>query len=492
MNKALFGKQFIISLICGVSFVLLHVSGAIAQTRTSLFGWHEQNMQISLNQYQNFGGPFYDRGLFRQYTPVMSKEHDLDLITYDFSVLDDYSWHYRQQNSVRMYVGSFDLGEFLHGVTIRNYIPVAKGLTLPLEIDRRYDMRTDRTVVWLGLDYQVNELHAAGFRQSVSEQKADLNGMLYYRYGSPSSGWIQAELTFLDWANNAIYGLGEFRGTGYENSRKHEKHPRLLSFRAASPVWKGFRGELMGGLMTRSRSKVGPIDDDELNTIDRQRAHWLGALAEWENAWFTTALTWQTRYAHFRRSNDRFIDPVSVPDDEIRYGNFQWNNTLGGILSVRLGSVHLYNQVQHSWIRDRERDINERPSQWYSDIIYAPFDYRETRWILRHRVSWVPEWSGFTASLEWSSMYNDMGSDYEFEFNGNRVRAFDYRQLYELASVNERLTLILGYRFNNTTRFEIGASYDVDGDREQGYLDYKVERATRRFDGGFGKLIIFW
>jgi hypothetical protein len=493
MNKTYFNKRFIITLICGIFLLLLNFSDTIGQTRTSLFGWHERTMQISLNQYQNYGGPFYDRGLFRLYTPIMSKEHDLDLVTYDFSVFDDYSWHYQKQNSVKMYVGSFDLGEFLHGVTIRNYIPVAKRLILPLEIDRRYDMRTDRTVVWLGLDYQFNDLHAAGFRQSVSEQKADLNGMLYYRYGSHSAGWIQAEITFMDWANNAIYGLGEFRGTGYENSRKHEKHPRLLSFKAASPVWKGFRGELMGALITRSRSKVGPIDNEELNTIDRQRAHWIGVLAEWGNSHITTAITWQTQYAHFRRSNDRFTSLLSGPDNEIRYGNFQWQNTLGGVLSVNYGSFHLYNQVQHSWIRDRERDINDRPSQWYSDIIYAPFDYREQRWTLRHRLSWIPDWSGLTASLEWSSMYHDMGSDYVFDFNGNPVRAFDYRQLYDLASVNERLTFIVGYRFkNNRARIEIGASYDVDGDREQGYYDYMVPRATRRFDGGFGKLIIFW
>jgi len=492
----LFTKRFIITLSAGMFVLTALMPVARAQTHTSLFGWNERTKQIVLNQYQNYGGPFYDRGLFRLYTPIMSKEHDLDLVTYDFSMIDDHGWHYNKQNSVRMYVGSFDLGEFLHGATIRNYIPVASGLTLPLVIDRRFNMRTDRTIIWLGLDYIYRDLHSFGFLQSVAEQKADLNGMIYYRFGTPATGWIQAEFTFMDWANNAIYGLGEFRGTGYHNSRKHERNPRLLSFKAASPVWNQLRGELMGGLMTRSRSKVGPLEFDELNTLDRQRAHWFGALAEWANPNLTAALTWQTRYANFRREN--YLDFSDIPHngsfdvDEIRYGNFQLENTLGGIIAVRYGRLHLHNHIQHSWIRDRERDIHERPSQWYSNIIYAPFDYRETRWTLRHRISWIPEGPGFMASLEWSSMYHDMYSDYEFEFRGNPVRAFDYRQLYELASINERLTLILGYRFNNSTRVEIGASYDVDGDREQGFYDYMVDRDARRFDGGFGRLIVFW
>jgi hypothetical protein len=479
--------------LCSVLFIILSFTQARSQAHVSLFGWNEKTQQIVLNQYQNFGGPFYDRGLFRIYTPAMSMEHDIDLVTYDFSVFDEYSWHHNEQNSFRTYVGSFDLGEFLHGMSLRNYIPLAPGLTFPLHIDRRFDMRTDRTVIWLGLDYAFTQFHSAGIRQSVSEQKADLNAMLYYRYGSAQAGWVQAEITFLDWANNAIYGLGEQRGTAYVNSRKHERFPVLFSFRAASPVWNQLRGELMGGLLTRSRSKVGPIDEDELNTLDRSRAHWFGALGEWAGPHITVALTWQTRYANFRREN--YLDFSDLPGEdaeEIRYGNFQWENTLGGITSFRYGRLQLQNYLRHIWIRDRERDVNQRPSQWYSDILFTPFDYRERRWVMRHRLSWIPVRDGFSASLEWSSMYHDMDSDYTYEHNGRPVRAFDYRQLHTIASVNERLTLILGYHFKNRSRIEIGASYDVDGDREQGYYDYMVDRPPRRFDGGFGRVTIFW
>jgi hypothetical protein len=491
------GIVFFCAFLTVTPILLYPWADASAQTHTSLFGWNERMQQILLNQYHNYGGPFYDRGVFRIYTPPMTKEHDLDLVTYEFSVLDDHDWYYQERNSFRTFVGSFDLGEFLHGISLRNYIPVAPGVTLPVTVERRYDMRSDRTVVWLGLDYAFRDMHSLGFLQSLSEQKADLNAMFYYRFGSTATGWIQAEITFMDWPNNAIYGLGEQRGTDYLNSRKHEKHPYLFSFKAASPVWNQFRGELMGGLKTRSRSKVGPVGNDELNTLDFQRAHYFGALAEWANPHITLALTWQTQYANFRRSNYLDISHISQPgqpgsDDEIRYGNFQWQNTLGGAVVLQYGQFRLYNRVQHSWIRDRERDIHQRPSQWYSDILFTPFDYREWRWTLRSRLSWVPDNTGFTAALEWASMYHDMDSDYQFEFIGRPVRAFDYRQLYELASINERLTLSLGYRFSNKSRIEIGASYDVDGDREQGYYDYMTDRAPRRFDGGFGRLTVFW
>jgi hypothetical protein len=471
------------------AFLSIFFETAGAQTHTSLFGWNDRIQQTIFSQYHNYGGPFYDRGLYRFYTPVMSKEHDMDLVTYDFSFTDDYLWYHSTGNSVKMFAGSFDLGEFLHGATVRNRIPVAEGLVFPLLVNRRYDMRTDRTVVWLGLDYTFREWHALGFRQSLTEQKADLNGAVYYRFGTLQTGWVETEFAFIDWPNNAIYALGEQRGTDYLNRRKHEKHPYMISFKAASPVWNNFRGELMGGLLTLSRSRVGPLEFPALNTSNRQRSHYFGALGEWANKHLTAALTWQTVYASFRRTN------WQEPDDParlIRYGNFQWMNTLGGILIARYGQVQFYGQLHHSRIRDREREINPRPSQWYANIIYAPFDYREQRWTMRYRLSWLPVRTGFTASVEWTSMYHDMGSDYEFEFLGNAVRAFDYRQLYELASINERLTLILGWRLKNGNRIEMGASYDVDGDREQGYYDYMVDRPARRFDGGFGRMIIFW
>jgi hypothetical protein len=469
-------------------FLLLLTSTADAQSRTSLFGWEEQTKLMILDQSHNYGNQFYDRGLFRFITPPMTKEHDFDLITYDFSTADDHNWYYSDEDGFRSFAGSFDLGKFLHGAQIRNNVQIADKMTFPLQLIRRFDMRSDRSIILLGLDYQISDLHAVGVSQTLTEQKSDLDATFYYRFGSLKTGGIQAEVSFLDWPNNAIYGLSEKREKDFEEERKYLRHAYLFSFKASTPIWNNLRGEAMAGVLTRSKAQTGFKSEPENNTLDQQNAWYSGFLAEWVNDFATVSLTWRNTYSKFDRENF-----LSEYDERIDYGTVQIRNNLGGYVSARYKNLTFENWVSKEFNNDRERDVNPRQSI-YRNMIYSPFNYREKRINHRHRIMWQPEERGFITGLEWNAEYRSYYSDLEYsDSRWGSIRAFDYRQLYpfHIVSINERLTVMIGYRFTQKSFIILGISYDVDGDREGGNQDAFV-REPSRFDGGFGRFIMYF
>lgn len=462
---------------------------ACSQKRMSLAGWEYWSQQMILGQHHNYGGPLNTRGMFLFSTRPMSKEHDLDLVTYGFTPWDDYDWYYGKGSSFRAYAGSFDLGEFLHGVELRNYIPASDRITIPLQINRQYDMRSDRMLIWLGMEYAVNAeySHTIGFRQSLSEQKADLDATFFYRFGSLQTGGVQVEFTFIDWANNAINNLGSFRGTDYHDSRKYLQLPYLISLKSVTPVWHNLRGELMAGFRTRSRAKVGSVNDVDKNSLDVLTGNYAGVLAEWAIKPVSVGVSWMHLFSEFSRTN--FTDHY---EEEIDQGTYQYQGILGGYLVLNYGSFSLANQVRHAVGNDREDNIHVVPSPKDPDIGHSPYDYHEKRWTMRSRLGYLPPDRGFTAAFEFSAEYRDFHSDMKHEIDGINVEAFDYRQVYRITPSNERLTLLLGFRFSPVSRLELGVSYDVDGDKYSGSTGLRTARPRTKFDGGFGRLVICW
>jgi hypothetical protein len=478
-----------IGIIWSVLILISIAATAFSQTRVSLAGWEYWSQQMILSQHHNYGGPMSTRGMFLFMTRPMSKEHDLDLVTYGFTPWDDYNWHYGKGSSMRAFAGSFDLGEFLHGVELRNYVPAAKGLVVPLQIDRRYDMRSNNMLIWLGLEYAIGEegRHSIGFRQSLSEQKADLDAKFFYRFGDFQTGAVQLEFTFIDWANNFINNLGSFRGTDYHDSRKYLQNPYLISIKSVTPVWHNFRGELFAGLRTRSRANIGSVVNEDNNTLDVLMAHYGGVLVEWAIKPVSAGLSWMHLMSDFRRTNltDSF-------DEEIDMGTYQYQGNVSGYLVLNYGYFSLRNQVRYSVSNDREDNIHIIPSPKDPDVKHAPFDYHENRWTMRSRLTVASPTRGLTAALEFSAEYRDFHSAMEHYIEGVPVDAFDYRQVYRIVPANERLTLLLGFRFTGKSRLELGVSYDVDGDRISSTTGFPTANPRTKFDGGFGRLILFW
>lgn len=486
-SNTCFAKGLMLIVVC---LVLSGLTDTInSQSRVSLRGWEYWSQQMILGQHHNYGGPLNTRGMFLFATRPMSKEHDLDLVTYGFSPWEDYEWYYGEGNSFRAYAGSFDLGEFLHGIELRNYIPASEKVIVPIQVERNYDMRSNRMLVWLGMEYAVigENLHTIGFRQSLNEQKADLDAQFFYRFGNLNTGGVQLEFTFMDWANNAINNLGSFRGTEYTDSRKYLQVPYLISLKSVTPVWHNLRFELMAGMRTRSRAKVGSVNNEDNNTLDVLSAHYAGVLAEWATRPVSVGVSWMHQLSDFRRTNytGNYAEQADMR-------TFQYMGTVGGYLMLNYRFLSLNTQVRYTTGIDREENIREIPSPIDPEMIHAPFDYHERRWTMRSRLGYLPPDRGFSAAIEFSAEYRDFHSDMLHYIGGIKVEAFDYRQVYRITPSNERLTLLLGFRFSPVSRLELGVSYDVDGDKYSGSTGLRTARPRTKFDGGFGRLVICW
>lgn len=454
----------------------------------SLLGWDEQKKLMLLDRYHNYGGIFYDRGLFRFTTPPMIEHHDLDLITYGFSEIDDYLWFYNRDTGFRAFGGSFNVGEYLHGAELRHDVSLSESLSLPLHSYRRYDMRQDRMLLTLGLDYHLNRQHTIGLQHTLTEQKPDLEVTLFYRFRDFQSGGIQLEFTALDWANNPAYNLGQRRGDVIPEMRSYEQSPFLFSMKAASPQIRNFRGELVAGIQTPllAVAESMPEESDE-SFRDRDRARYIGALIQYAVPGFTAAMSWRHSYTRFSRTNAEtdFSEPVD-------YGNEQMRQFIGGFVSLGYRNIHFDNWIWYNFNRDRQFDRFETRFL-FNEQIY-PFHYREERWIMRNRVSLDPGERGFKIAVEWSADYRTPLSGIIERPDGSTARGLPYYLQYpfSIGERNERLTLFLGYRFTENSFIIFGASADLD-------REVIVEREHRRerirptmFDGGFGRLVFYW
>lgn len=469
-------------------FLFLPPDSKAQQIRhNSLFGWEERTKHIIKDRYHNSGGIFYDRGLYRFTTPEMTREHELELISRDFTTLDDYNWFYKSENSFRGFAGSYNLGEFLHGATVRNKIQASENITIPLQFTRRYDLHSDRALIVLGFDYNISDKHSAGISHTLTEQKPDLDATFYYRFGEIPHGFVQLEFSALDWANNASYELSRRRGDPFPELRNYEIKPYLFSLKASSPVINNIRGEIMGGVQTVQQSVTQGIEGLEIPFRDRERTRYLGVLLEYAIPHFTVAVTWQHRYASFSRRNteDLTVEPIN-------YGNYQIHNSLGLMLSFNYNGFYLDNWIWRNYNRDKQFD--EYKKRYYNVFQTYPFDFEENRIQMRNRAGYDPGDRGFRAALEWSADYRNFLRGTVDHPNFGIVDAFDYRENYirQISHRQERLTLIIGYRFTENIYTEIGVSYDVDGDVYRGAFDQALNQNPSRFDGGFGRLVLYW
>lgn len=116
----------------------------------------------------------------------------------------------------------------------------------------------------------------------------------------------------------------------------------------------------------------------------------------------------------------------------------------------------------------------------YSEsIIEQSVDYDEEQRGLQARLLHDPK-RGAIAGLEYAALQR--------EYHGDELALIRpwTRQWWTLGPSNYRLVGLLGYRFSRG-KIIVGIGYDLDGDPLQGRLD-----SPRRFDNGFGRLVLTW
>lgn len=478
----------------GLTFIILALSLAInppelkAQMNQTLFGWEDEVKQMIFNRYDSHGGIFYDRGLFRFTTPLFTDEHDLDLITHSFNSTEHYSWYYDEPNGFRTFMGSYNLGQFLHGAEIRHRVELTDRLSFPIRMIRRFDMRQDRAMAILALDYRISEDHSVGALHTLNETKPDMDLLIYYRFGDLRSRGIQLEFSPLDWANNSAYALGQRRGTETPELRRYEVKPYLFSFKSNVSFYDRFRFESMGGIQTPLKAVAESMPDThpDQSFIDRDFARYGGFLLEYADPAVTLGLSFQHTYTIFSRT-----DEENDRDDPIDYGNRQIQNRFGIFAGFQWRNFYSQNRVWRNYNLDVQRDEYETRQEHGIEVY--PFDFREFRWQMQLRLGYNLNERGFTSAIEFSSDYRRPTENYVIA-DGFESRGLPFRAFYmgTVGLRNERLSLQTGYRFNKNTYFVVGASLDLDGDIMGSYWDRQERENRSWFDGGYGRFVIHW
>ncbi len=455
--------------------------------RATLMGWEQRTLNFMLDRSHNYGGTHFNRGLFRDNINAMSPEHEIDLLTYRYTLIDEYEWH-TSGHGYRLSVGSLNATNFAIENKLKvDYSPGSRH-TLLIDGTHEENLRADRFLFRLGYEYRFGERNHAGLEHTLGRDKSDLDLTLYYRYGDLENGMVHAGITWLDYAAGVVQGLAEDSNNEfnerYDYVFDYSSHPLLFNLKLVTPQLGRFRLELLGGLQSYLEKEVRQVLNGGDDFIDREWAHYAGALLEFTHPFGLAGLTYQRRFSKLNRTPANGSD---FPDD---FTNRQFSDKVGVFAT---GNYRNFTVEQWLW---HARNVDSLqgdavPGDLSPDFIDTgrqPFFFEEKRLLVKSRLLYGSPTRGVQAGLEFHADYRyPQGEPHP----DHGVRNFDFRQVYPIVrNRNDRLTLTVGYRFHQHFTLETGVSYDLDRDKQSG-IGFPREAGTW-FDGGFGRMSLKW
>ena len=456
--------------------------GQDSTSTATLLGWEQQIRNFMLDRSHNYGGTHFNRGLFREHLIEMSPEHNLDLITYRYTLFQDYNFE-QAENAYRMSTGSLNATEFAIENTIKSDIAISEKDEISIDGYHAENIRANRFLFHLGYTRNLIGKHYLGVSHTLSQYKADLDATFFYRYGNFDDGMVKVSASILDWGSNVVQDLAEEGRNSwnerYDITHQYSNRPELLSIKYTSPQYNRLKVEILGGLQTYTRKRV-EVHADTSIYIDEEWGHYLGALVEYDHPLYTVGLTYQRTFSKLKRK------PTLDSNYNFKFGNWQITNQLGLYAMGRLQAFRFEQWLWYGFDRDRIKG-KKVPKK----IIRHgdPFDYLEEPISIKSRILYDPINSGLKTGLEFHAEYSrPQGPKAE-----NGIRSFDFRRNYSIVrDYNARLTYTIGYRYSQHFYFLAGISYDLDGDKQTGRGTYNIIDDPTWFDGGFGRLSISW
>lgn len=469
-------RYYLIGLLIAMEFFPLLGLAQRPNRHATLLGWEQRVKLFMLDRDHNFGGTHFERGLFRENIASITPEHEIDLMTYRYTLMDDYQWELTR-NSYKLYMGSLNAVDFAVENHFKSAFTFKDKNIFRITGIQEENKRAGRFFVNLNYERVLAGNHSIGFQHTVSRAKGDLDATFYYKFGNFRNGMIKAEITFLDWAANVTQGLAEDSENEYNNydvTFRYETQPELLSIQLVSPGTAHFRAELLAGLQTPLEKTVTP--EDTLQFIDNEWAHYAGGLLEYHNRFLTTGITYQRTFSKLKRQ------PASGSGYDPVFGNWQFSDRFGFFTSADLiKDIRLEHWMWYEHNTDRLQG-EEVPDG------LQPFDFVEKRVKIKSRILYDNRKKGFKTGIEFLADYRYPQGD-----DDDIVRNRDFRDVYPIIRErNERLTYTIGYRFNRHFYLLGGISYDLDMDKISGYGLPRVTGTPTWFDGGFGRLFISW
>jgi len=476
-----------------VTFISLAIglSNAGAQdslSHATLMGWEERTLNFMLDRSHNYGGTNYNRGLFRRNINLMSPEHEIDLLTYRFTPIEDFAWT-QSDHAYRLSFGSLNAIDFAVENKIKSAYEIDGRNELLINGTHEENLRTSRFFFRLGYEHHFKGGHHVGGKHTFTDDKSDLDLTAYYRYGSLQNGMIYAGITLLDWTGNVVQDLAADSDNqyndNYDETFNYLTKPRLINIKLVSPELGNFRGEFLAGLQTYMKKEVSTASDT-LDFVDEEWAHYVGALLEYRHPVGLAGLIYKRRFSKLRRQ------PTAGSAFEEDFSNWQFSDRFGFFATGGLNNFRLEHWL---WF---ERNVDRLLGSTVPDDLAPdylpnerqPFNFIEHRIKIKSSLKYGSLRKGIQLGLEFHADYRNPQGPRNPQ---NGVRNFDFRRIYPIVrNRNERLTFTLGYRVNKKFHFLGGISYDLDKDKQSGIGLPRITGTPTWFDGGFGRVSVRW
>lgn len=479
-------SQLLFLLILFVPFVAYSQDSTAHAT---LHGWEQRTINFMLDRSHNYGGTLFNRGLFRYNLNTMSPEHEIDLLTYRYTPVDDYKWM-TSDHAYRSSFGSLNATHFAVENKIKNRFDINENNAININGAQEENLRASRFLFRLGYEYNFKGKQYIGGKHTFSNNKSDLDVTAYYRYGDPGDGEGMAYIGFtrLDWASNETEKLANESDNQYKRlygaTHHYKKNPNLINVRLESPELGNFRAEVRAGYQTFSKKLVNPFPDT-LDYVDKEWAHYLGGLIEYSHPRGIVGFTYQRKFSKLRRQ------PTLDSKFKNNFTNTQFSDRGGFFIT---GSYHKFRLEHWMWL---ERNVDRLLGKRVPDDLRpafpqdgpTPFSYVEHRLKFKSGLHYGSAVKGIQMGLEYHADYRYPEGDKD---PNQGIRNYQYRLIYPtVRNRSARFTYTVGYRVSKNFFFEGGLSYDLDGDHQSG-LGREVPGSQTWFDGGFGRLSIRW
>ena len=463
------------------------MSQNVSRDGATLSGWYNQLRLFSFDRSNNFGGFYYDRGLFRMHTPDMAPEYELDLFTYRSTPTGDYTWA-QASNGFRSSVGSLNTLLFAVRSEFKHQLQIKNGDSFSIEAYQQKDLRTNRGLFVLGYRKVLYNDHSLQVNHTLGKYKTDLDATFRYIYQNKSHGQIAAEITVMDWANNIVSGLSESRRSEFETRHIYKNKPLYTSLSLKSPKVNRFRGELYVGIQKSFLAEVTVRNMPDQNYLLKESFSLRGALAEVHFPGGFAGIIYQHSVVRMSRK------PAPDSAYELNYGNRQ-EVLKGGVYAVYRWKS--FGVEQWLWIiRNSDNQYDNNPQAYIAQDPNVrnpdryPFTFQELRTMNKSRVYYHPKNRAFGVYAEYNADWRDPA----FDNRSETIAAFSYRSYYRthINARNERLTAGIQFFFSDNAELTLGASIEIDRDRYTGFDIPRENFTPSKFDGGFGRLHIYW
>ena len=419
----------------------------------TLRGWEDDARVTIFDRRGAFHGHLSERGILQRFNEGIDKEYSLDLVSSSFSMSEDYAWYTRRRGA-RWWAGSIDHRTLVQRAEIAGGTPLDGTWGFDFLFGQASTMQAKRTAVRATVRRSFSNDRVVGFLTgwlTAEKPEMDLEFGLQFK---PGNSDITLAFAALDAFSDLIY-----QGLGVAGSQDLDYAPQPFTARIAMdvPLGRRFRYELYGLVMFPSRIIATNEPAAGGSFTQSERYAYGGGLFEWVPSRRTAVGAFGTwvgaKLDRASRDPGPSTDNFLLTEQTGRIGVYGMHR----IRSRFLVEAH----VMHVWrLEDRFRP---------DTTVESAIDYEDRSWIGRGSVTYRAS-SGFRAELG-------------LDFVSRSVIGTDIPAGIFLAGDNSRVRFDFGWYFGQTAMLVLGTGADLDGD---------TQLNTPLFDGGHGRLQMFW